>query len=236
MSQGEPRTPAPSLHGITVLMRLPSDTLVRIERRCTWRHYQPGQLIVDHLDASSDVYFISAGEARATLYSALGKVVTFSELKAGDMFGEIAAIDESPRSASIEAVHSCEIASMSAHDFREMLRAEPEVMLALLRNMARKIRQLTTRIFEFSVLGVANRIQAEVLRLAMLAPREGKGAVIAEMPTHADIASLTSTHREAVTRELNRLVRKGLIERRGRALVVKDVEHLAVLVHEATGE
>jgi len=83
---------------------------------------------------------------------------------------------------------------------------------------------------------VNNRIQAEVLRLANLAPREGRAARIGAAPTHAEIASRISTHREAVTRELNRLSRIGIIERRDDALLVKDVDRLAAMVHEVTGE
>jgi hypothetical protein len=109
-------------------------------------------------------------------------------------------------------------------------------MLALLREAVMKVRSLTTRVYEFSALAVNNRIQAEVLRLAKLVPREGKSARIGAAPTHAEIASRISTHREAVTRELNRLSRLGIIERRGGALLVKDVDRLAAMVHEVTGE
>jgi len=49
--------------------------------------------------------------------------------------------------------------------------------------------------------------------------------------THAEIASRTSTHREAVTRELNRLAKLGIIEQRNRMLFVKDVSRLRALVH-----
>jgi CRP-like cAMP-binding protein len=125
---------------------------------------------------------------------------------------------------------------MSAAAFRELLQSEPAVMLALLRQFVAKIRALTTRVYEFSALAVNNRIQAELLRLARLAPKEGKGARIASAPTHSEIASRISTHREAVTRELNRLSRLGLIERKGGTLLVKDIDRLAAMVHEVTGE
>jgi CRP-like cAMP-binding protein len=212
------------------------DTLTRIQKRCGWRNYEPGEPIVDYLDASDDVFFIAAGEARASIYSLAGKAVTFTDLGPGDMFGEYAAIDGARRSATIEARTSCHVASMSGAAFRELLQSEPAVMLALLRQFVMKIRTLTTRVYEFSALAVSNRIQAEVLRLARLAPQEGKGARIAGSPTHSEIASRISTHREAVTRELNRLARLGIIERRGSVLLVKDVERLAAMVHEATGE
>jgi CRP-like cAMP-binding protein len=152
------------------------------------------------------------------------------------MFGEYAAIDGVPRSAGIEARTRCLIASLSGVAFREVLQSEPSVTQALLRHLVGKIRTLTTRVYEFSALAVNNRIQAEVLRLARLAPRQGKTALIEPTPTHAEIASRVSTHREAVTRELNRMSRIGLVQRQGGGLLVKDIDRLAAMVHEATGE
>ena len=70
------------------------------------------------------------------------------------------------------------------------------------------IRSLTTRVYElFSTLAVNNRIQAELLRLASFTCQGGNSARIAPAPTHVEIASRVSSHREAVTRELNRLFR-----------------------------
>jgi CRP-like cAMP-binding protein len=236
MTRTQPSLASQSLAGIAAFKGLPAETLLLLQRRCSWRRYESGETIVDHLDASQDVYFITAGEARVSIYSVSGKAVTFSDLGPGDIFGEYAAIDGAPRSASIEARTSCQVASMSAVAFRELLEAEPAVALTLLRQLVTKVRTLTTRVYEFSALAVSNRIHAEVLRLAKLAAGEGKSATIEPAPTHAEIASRTSTHREAVTRELNRLSRAGVIERRGRNLFVKDLARLAAMVHEATGE
>jgi CRP/FNR family transcriptional regulator, cyclic AMP receptor protein len=228
--------PQYSLERIAIFTGLPSDALERIQRRCFWRRYEPGEPIVNYLDASDDVFFVTAGEARVTIYSLAGKAVSFRELGPGAVFGEYPAIDRGPRSASVEAQTGCLIASMSAAAFREVLQTEPSVAQALLPQLVMKIRALTTRVYEFSTLAVNNRIQAEVLRLASLAPREGKSARIVPAPTHVEIASRISTHREAVTRELNRLSRIGIIERRSGTLLVRDVDRLAEMVHEATGE
>ncbi len=225
-----------SLERIGIFSGLASNSLAQLQKRCAWRRYEPGETIVDHLDASNDVFFIVSGEARASLYSVSGKAVTFTDLGPGEMFGEIAAIDGGTRSARIEARTSCVVAAMPASVFREVLQSQPSVTQALLHQIVGRIRVLTTRIYEFSALAVSNRIQAEVLRLAMLAPREGNSARIETAPTHAEIASRVSTHREAVTRELNRLSRLGVIEQQGRTLLVKDVERLGEMVHDATGE
>jgi CRP-like cAMP-binding protein len=236
MTRSQTSLGSQSLEKVAVFRGLSADTQTRIQRRCSWRRYEAGEPIVDFLDPSDDVFFIVAGHARVSIYSLAGKAVTFCDLGPGDMFGEYAAIDSSPRSAGIEARTSCHVASMSGAAFRELLESEPAVTLALLRQSVTKIRALTTRVYEFSALAVNNRIQAELLRLARLAPLEGKLARIGGAPTHAEIASRISTHREAVTRELNRLTRLGIIERQGGALLVKDVGRLAAMVHEVTGE
>jgi CRP-like cAMP-binding protein len=227
---------AQSFAKIDLFRDIGSDAAKLVLLRCKWRNYEPGEIIVDYLDRTDDVFFLTDGEARANLYSADGRAVTFSDLQAGEQFGEIAAIDGGPRSASIEARTRCSIASMSRSSFLETLEDEPAIALKLLKTFASRIRTLTTRVYEFSALDVANRTRAELLRLARLAPRTGKAATISPIPTHADIASRISTHREAVTRELNALSKLGLVERRGNVLVVNDVERLALLVSKATGE
>jgi CRP-like cAMP-binding protein len=225
-----------TLAGISIFAGLTPEALEAIQQRCAWRRYEEGEPIVDYLDSSDDVFFVASGEVGVTIYSVAGQAVSFRTLGAGDMFGEYAAIDGEPRSASVEARTSCLIASMSAKEFRKLLRAEPAVAEAVLKDLVRNVRSLTKRVYEFSTLAVNNRIHAELLRLASLAPREGKGARLAPAPTHAEIASRISTHREAVTRELNRLARIGIIERKNGTLIVRDLNRLAAMLHEMTGE
>jgi hypothetical protein len=69
-----------------------------------------------------------------------------------------------------------------------------------------------------------------VLRLAGVPTPRGKTASVDPTPTHAEIASRTRTHREAVTRELNRLTKMGIV------LWIKDLARLEALVRDAGGE
>jgi CRP/FNR family transcriptional regulator, cyclic AMP receptor protein len=225
-----------SLKRIAIFADLSPKAVDQIERRCTWKRYAPGEPILDYLDDSDDVFFITLGEVRVTIYSSAGKAVSFRDMAAGEMFGEFPAIDGGPRSASVEAHTNCSIASMSGSSFRELLHSEPAMARALLPRLTKTIRTLTTRVYEFSTLAVNNRIQAELLRLASLGPKNGNSARIVPAPTHVEIASRVSTHREAVTRELARLSRIGIIERRRGTLVIKDVDRLADMVRDATGE
>ncbi len=225
-----------TLESVALFRGLPAETLERIKRRCRCRCYQPRESIIDHLDTSDNVCFLLSGEARVTIRSVDGRAVSFRELGPGMTFGEYAAIDGRPRSASVEARTSCVVALMEAAAFREILFTEPKAAENLLRYFVMEIRELTTRVYEFSTLAVRHRIQAEVLRLAELSARHGKVVNIAPAPTHAEIASRTSTHREAVTRELNRLAKIGILEQRNRELWIADIDRLAAHVHDAAGE
>jgi CRP/FNR family cyclic AMP-dependent transcriptional regulator len=230
------KQPRYSLESVAIFRGLSSPALERIKRLCSCRRYEPRESIVDHLDTSDEVFFLLTGSARVTVRSTDGKAVTFRELSPGGMFGEYAAIDGRPRSANVEARTSCLVVSMPADAFRELLEAEPKVTKTLLEHFVSEIRELTTRVFEFSTLAVRYRIQAEILRLAQLSACKGEVARIVPAPTHAEIASRTSTHREAVTRELNRLAKMGILEQRNRELWITDVDRLAALVHDAAGD
>jgi CRP-like cAMP-binding protein len=142
--------PQYSLEGVSLLAGLSKDTLDRIQKGCSWRRYEPGEPIVEYLDRSDDVFFITEGEAKVIIYSLAGKVVSFSELRAGDAFGEYPALDGRPRSASVEARTSCLVAALPAARFRELLATEPSVMQAQLRQLVATARRLSTRVYEFS--------------------------------------------------------------------------------------
>lgn len=151
MAESQVTQPQYSLEGVALLKGLSSDSLQRIQQGCSWRRYEPGEPIVEYLDRSDDVFFLTSGEARVIIYSLNGKVVSFHDLGPGDMFGEYPAIDGRPRSASVEARTSCLVATMPATTFRELLRTEADVEDALLRQLVATIRRLSTRVYEFSV-------------------------------------------------------------------------------------
>ena len=83
-----------------------------------------------------------------------------------------------------------------------------------------------------STLSVRQRIYSELLRLARPVPSGGTGAIISPPPTHAELASRVSTHREAVTRELKALERARHLERRSGAFVLLDPDRLRRMIEE----
>ena len=150
MVQSQNTQPEYSLEGVALLKGLSPDTLLSLRDICSWRRYEPGEPIVEYLDRSDDVFFLVSGEARVIVYSLAGKVVSFHDLGPGDMFGELPAIDERPRSASVEARSSCLVALMKGSAFQDLVQREPIVLRGLLRQLAGTIRRLSMRVYEFS--------------------------------------------------------------------------------------
>jgi CRP-like cAMP-binding protein len=224
-----------ALTAFKVFRALPPDAIETLSKRCQWHHYGSHQLIVAQDDETKDVFFIVRGRVRVTVYAASGKEVSFRDLGAGQMFGELSAIDGQPRSATVIALQETVMARMPPNVFWMMVERYPQVTAAVLHHLVSLVRALSERVFEFSTRAVKNRIHAELLRLA----REGNGPhngtmLISPAPTHAEIASRISTHREAVTRELNELVRAGLVERGSGGLIIRDIDRLARLVEDVT--
>jgi CRP/FNR family cyclic AMP-dependent transcriptional regulator len=200
----------------------------RLLGKCTHNNFQAGQTIIGHEEKTTDVLFLIDGQARVNIYSTSGQRVSFRDIRRGAIFGELSAIDGQPRSATVEAVSACSAVKMPRGEFLTALKEWPEFMMAVTRHLTHQVRTLTARVFEFSTLAVRNRVQAELIRMA------NPNGQIFPVPTHEDIATRISTHREAVTRELSRLEAAGLLARQGRVLQITDIRALRRLVDDVS--
>ena len=223
---------ARTLAAVEIFRDLDHEQLVQVAESCRPATYQKGQEIVSYQDRTTDVYFIKSGRVGISILSHGGKEIGFRHLAEGQMFGDLAAIDGSSRSASAVSLSPVELVRVTGTDFHRLLIRFPEVNLRELQRLTTLIRALSERVYEFTTLGVHNRIDAELLRLAKAHMTGPTVANIYPAPTHADIANQVSTHREAVSREFSRLTSEGLIERRGRNLIVHDVPRLEQMINE----
>lgn len=220
------------LRKFLIFRDLDNRDLVNIALQLRVRKYRKDEQIIRQYEEDKTVYFLLAGIVRITVYSAAGKEVTFRDLETGAMFGELAAIDGQPRSANVVAKSDAQICRVAPTQFWTLLREFPDVNAALLKYLSGLVRNLSARVYDFSAHSVNNRVQNEILRLARLTEVSGNTAVISPAPTHAEIASRVNAHRVAVTKEISRLARAGLIERSPRKLIVRDFTALRKMAEE----
>jgi CRP/FNR family cyclic AMP-dependent transcriptional regulator len=224
------------LRNVPLFAELSEETLAVLDRQGMRMSFAKGQEIISRADPSRDVFILLSGHGRVTFFSASGKAVAFRRIEPGDLFGEFAAIDGQGRSATVEATRPATVLCLSWQLFWDLMQADRAFTAAVMRHLVGLLRSLTSRIVEFSTLGVKNRIHCELLRMAKAAVVDAGKSELNPAPTHSDLAARISTHREAVSRELSRLTKMGVIERKGRSILVKDLERLERMVEEAGGE
>ena len=223
------------LAGVDLLSDLRPSELSAVERSCGWKQYAPQEQIIDRQSESRDVFFVVSGKVRVVNYSLSGREVTLDDVDEGGHFGELAALDGQPRSASVMALTETLVASLAPDLFLKTLAEHPNVALRVMTHLASVVRNSTDRIMELSTLAANNRVHADLLRQARSDVDENR-AIITPIPLHGDIASRVSATRETVARVLNDLARQGVVKRTKDTLVIPDVERLRHMVEEVRGE
>jgi CRP/FNR family cyclic AMP-dependent transcriptional regulator len=195
---------ASQLRVISLFEDLQPAELLQIAGLCTMQACEKHSQIMGEQDQTTDVFFILAGSVRISSYTEAGREVIFSEMHAGDIFGEFSAVDRLPRSASIVALSDCLMARMPSAKFFEVLRGHADISVRLIELLVRR----------------------ELLRLATEGQAFRNGVVVQPAPTHYEIAARIGSHREAVTREFNRLEAENIIEVRRKQIRIIDLERL----------
>lgn len=214
------------------------EALSRLDAQLRRRTFEAGTLIIDVDSDNRDVFFVLSGRVRVVLYAMSGREVTLDDMGPGSFFGELAAIDGGPRSATVMALEDTKVASLAPGPFMDLVSANPEASRTIMQRLAAIVRQSTGRIMDLSTMGAHNRVHGEILRLA----RNGNGedvegpVVLQPIPTHSDIASRVSTTRETVARVFSDLGRQGIVVREGSRLVIQDMERLSGMVEQFRGE
>jgi CRP/FNR family transcriptional regulator, cyclic AMP receptor protein len=225
-----------TLADIALLRPLGPALLCDLETRCAFGRHEANELIIDYDDTSTDVYFVLSGKVRILYRAGTGKEVILGELGAGEFFGELAAIDGLPRSASVTALCRSELCLMPGAVFIGLMGGPTDFNRGVLRLMSSRIRSLNARLAEQAFLQARYRLFAELLRLSLPRPGGGGARSISPPPFHHDIANRIGARREVVSRELSALEKAGLIEKTRGALVLKDPGELNRRISAALDE
>ncbi len=211
---------------IAILAGLAAEARTALARRCRWRSAAAGTRLITRGETDGDVLFLVAGEARVMDQSVDGRELTYARLGAGAVLGELAAIDGGPRSATITALTDCRIAALPGEAFRALILRHPTIALGLVEQLARAIRSADLKLMELATMGAVQRIARHLLGLPAQEVADTPGVVLSPLPTQEMIAAATGTTRETVGRVMVQLRHAGVVERRGRRLVVPSPERL----------
>ncbi len=205
------------------------EVLSRLAGYARWIDADPDQMIIDFEDLTTDVYFIVQGHVRVLLQTANGeRTQILEDFAAGELIGEMAAIDGVPRSARIEALVRTQMCALPARPFIDAVFASREIGLRLMGALAERIRKQNRRLIEMTALPIRLRLTAELLRLSR--PKPDGSRVLSPIPTQEELASRVGARRETVSRELSAMSEGGWLRRTRVSIVLPDPAALQAAV------
>lgn len=186
------------------------------------RSHPPNRVILLENDWGGSVYFIVEGWVKIRTHNVDGKEVTLNIVGKGEIVGEMAALEEVPRSTDAITLTKTTISSIPAQDFVNFLNIEPQAGIRLAQLMAKRLRQLNRRL-RLREADSLSRVADTLLFLAEGQGKKGtKGLEIPNLP-HRELSSISGLARETVTRSLTKLERKELISREQDILCIPDM-------------
>jgi CRP/FNR family cyclic AMP-dependent transcriptional regulator len=206
------------LKDVAIFQGLTDDDLGYLTERAATRTYPKGAIIVNEGDEGASLFLIQSGSVKAYLSDDKGKEVILSTQGPGEYFGELALFDEAPRSASVAALEPCKAMIVSKTQLRAAIMERPQIAMALLLGLARRVRDLTENVRTLALLDVFGRL---VKTLYSLAEEKDGSLVIDQKLTQQDLASRIGASREMVSRIMNDLTQGGYISTEGKRITIR---------------
>jgi CRP-like cAMP-binding protein len=178
------------------------------------RSYARDEVIYLRGDPGTAFYVVASGRVKIALTSPDGKELILRRLNAGEFHGELALLDDEPRSADAIATESSVLLVLQRDAFRHFLAEHPAVATKLLATVSQYLRRNAELIQDATFLDVPARLARILLELAGgdggddLPP---PGAVIPDRMKQAELASLVGATRESINKWLGSFERQGLI-------------------------
>ena len=188
------------------------------------RTHPKGSVILFENDPGDSLFLVASGQVKVVLIGEDGREVILSVLGEGSFFGEMSLIDDFPRSAHVIAMEDSRLLTLRREDFQTRLRSSPDIAIALLRELSRRLRRADEKIGSLVLLDVNGRVADLLLRNA---EEEGGGDHIRRTLTHNTIAQMIGSSRETVSRTMRDFVERGLISVTRKEITILDRQALS---------
>jgi CRP/FNR family transcriptional regulator, cyclic AMP receptor protein len=229
-----PLDPGEVLRSVPLFRQVPEADLLALTQLIRERAFLKGNLILSQGDAGEALFLIKSGQVKVTVVAEDGREVILSVLGAGSFFGEMALVDDEPRSAHVIAMEDTTLLQLRREDFRARLRSAPELAISLLRELSRRLRRADDTIASLILLDVNGRIAHLLLELAREEGGEA-GIRITRRLTHASIGQMVGASRETVSRTMRNLVLRSVIAVTRKEILLLDAGALRLAAQQAAG-
>ncbi len=228
-----PPDPFEVLRSVPLFREVAEGDLRALAQLVRERSHPRGSLILTQGDPGEALFLIRSGQVKVSVLAEDGREVILSVLAPGSFFGEMALVDDEPRSAHVIAMEDTTLLQLRRDDFRARLRSSPELAVSLLRELSRRLRRADDTIASLMLLDVNGRVAHLLLDLAREEGGE-TGTKITRRLTHAAIGQMVGASRETVSRTMRTLVIRNVIAVTRREISLLDFPALRLAAQQAS--
>jgi CRP/FNR family cyclic AMP-dependent transcriptional regulator len=211
----------------SLLRALAPDRLAALLNDATRRSLRPGETIISQGHENGDfAVVVLSGGLKITMVSASGHEIILCYSGPGELVGEIAMLDSGPRTATVTAAVASDVLLLPSATFLAAATGNAASAAGVLRELARRVRQLNLVIESDRTFSMAPRLARALVRL--LDTERGDGRLRYD-PSQSDLGAFAGLARENVSRLLSEWEAQGIVARHGRALQVRDRAYLETL-------
>jgi len=210
------------LRTVPLFSELSEDAITSLSRLASRRRYPKDTVVFFENEEGDSLFMILEGRIKVTILGDDGREIILTMLGEGDLFGEMALLDNEPRSATAIAVEESELLLLQRNDFQSVIQEHPGISAALIKVLSNRLRRANHQISTLALLDVYGRVARVILDMAREEGRRLKdGRIAFRRATHQEIANRIGTTRETVTRMLKDLERQALVKIEGREIVLQ---------------
>ena len=187
--------------------------------------YQAEQVIVMEQDWGESIFLLHHGLAKVRTYTADGDEVVMSLLGAGDVFGEMVALDGSVRSADVVALTPLQLVKLRVPPFKSLLQENTVFALALARLQVARLRDLNRR-FALQTGDATTRLLDALAYLARKSSVSNDPQALIPALPQRELALLAGLARETASRTLSKLRARGTVSELDGGLKLADLQPL----------
>jgi CRP-like cAMP-binding protein len=217
-------TPVYVLKKIPLFASLPEadqEYLASLVRR---KAIRKGELLFRQGDEGTALYIILQGRIKISV-SRRTDTVTLAILGQGEFLGEMALLDELPRSADAMALEDSQLYALNRKDFFSFLKNNENAVHAILSSLSLRLRKTDNLLAEMCFLNLSARLVNKLVELAEpLATNETKPQVSTLKISQQELGDILGVSRESINKELKILRGKGYISTSRNSILIHDLE------------
>ena len=192
-----------ALRAVPLFAGVPDADLVALAARLRRRTFRRGEVIVHRGDPAGALHLIRSGRVKITLPSEEGDETVLAVMGEGSCFGEVAALDGGPRSATVTAIEPAETLSLLRDELLAAARSSPDLALALIGTLAARLRRTDSWLEDSFFQDLDTRLARRLLELAEEHGRPTADGIEVAVPlTQSDLAGMLGATRVSVNRTL----------------------------------